>query len=233
MFTPNSMILLTPLVQKMSFDPDKELKPVTNVGTGSQVVAVKRSLGVKTIKEFIAYAKAHPGKLNFAAAGTHNISDLAPMLLFKETGINLVMVPSRSEPQAISDLKAGNVDFYFGNTSVLLAQREDPAIRLIAVGTAKRVPAAPDIPAVSESVPGFSFASWNGFMVPAATPDDVVDKLRNEVAAFVKSPEITERLSKLGIVPGGESKDEVKAVFAHDRKAFADAVKAAGITAPQ
>jgi tripartite-type tricarboxylate transporter receptor subunit TctC len=70
-------------------------------------------------------------------------------------------------------------------------------------------------------------------MVPAATPDDVVDKLRNEVAAFVKSPEITERLSKLGIVPGGESKDEVKAVFAHDRKAFADAVKAAGITAPQ
>lgn len=232
MFTPNSMILLTPLVQKMSFDPDKELKPVTNVGTGSQVVAVKRSLGVKTIKEFIAYAKAHPGKLNFAAAGTHNISDLAPTLLFKETGVHLVMVPSRGEPQAISDLKAGTVDFYFGNTSVLLAQKDDPAIRLIAVGTAKRVPAAPDIPTVAESVPGFSFASWNGFMVPAATPDDVVDKLRNELISFVKSPAIQERLSKLGIVPGGESKEEVAAVFAHDRKAFADAVKAAGIPKP-
>ena len=232
MFTPNSMILLTPLVQKMSFDPDKELKPVTNVGTGSQVVAVKRSLGVNTIAEFIAYAKAHPGKLNFAAAGTHNISDLAPLLLFKQTGVNVVMVPSRGEPQAITDLKAGNVDFYFGNTSVLLAQKDDPALKLIAVGTAKRVPAAPDIPTVGETVPGFSFASWNGFMVPAKTPDDVVDKLRNEVAAFVKTPEMQARLTKLGIIPGGESKDEVAKVFAHDRKAFADAVAAAGIPKP-
>src|SRR3569623_2388847 len=228
MFTPNSMILLTPLVQKMSFDPDKELKPVTNVGTGSQVVAVKRSQGVNTNTEFIAYAKAHPGKLNFAAAGTHNISDLAPMLLFKQTGVNLVMVPSRGEPQAGADLKAGNVDFYFGNTSVLLAMKDDPAIKLIAVGTAKRVPAAPNIPAADETVPGFVFASWNGFMVPAATPDDVVDKLRNELIPFIKSAAISDRLSKLGIVPGGESKDEVAAVFAHDRKAFADAVKAAG-----
>jgi tripartite-type tricarboxylate transporter receptor subunit TctC len=139
-------------------------------------------------------------------------------------------VPARSEPQAITDLKAGNVDFYFGNTSVLLAQKDDPAFKLIAVGTAKRVPAAPDIPTVAETVPGFSFASWNGFMVPAGTPDDVVDKLRSEVAAFVKTPEIQDRLIKLGIIPGGESKDEVAATFAHDRKAFADAVKAAGLS---
>ncbi len=232
MFTPNSMILLTPLVQKMSFNPDKVLKPVTNVGTGSQVVAVKRSLGVKNIDEFIAYAKARPGKLNYAVAGTNNISHLAPVLLFAKTGVDLVIVPSRSEPQAISDLKAGTVDFYFGNTSVLLALKDDPEIRLIAVGTATRVAAAPDLPTVSESVPGFVFASWNGFMVPAATPDDVVDKLRNEVSAFVKTPEISERLRNLGIVPGGAAKEEVAAVFDHDRKAFAEAVKAAGIPQP-
>ncbi|MDI1344653.1 MAG: tripartite tricarboxylate transporter substrate binding protein [Pseudolabrys sp.] len=232
MFTPNSMILLTPLVQKMPFDPDKALKPVTNVGTGSQVVAVKRSLGVNTIDEFIAYAKAHPGKLNYAVAGTNNISHLAPVLLFARTGVDLVIVPSRSEPQAISDLKAGNVDFYFGNTSVLLALKDDPAIKLLAVGTATRVAAAPELPTVSESVPGFVFASWNGFMVPAATPDDVVDKLRNELAAFVKTPEISGRLRNLGIVPGGETKEEVAAVFDHDRKAFAEAVRAAGIPQP-
>lgn len=232
MFTPNSMILLTPLVQKMPFDPDKALKPVTNVGTGSQVVAVKRSLGVNTIDEFIAYAKAHPGKLNYAVAGTNNISHLAPVLLFARTGVDLVIVPSRGEPQAISDLKAGNVDFYFGNTSVLLALKDDPAIKLLAVGTAQRVAAAPELPTVSESVPGFVFASWNGFMVPAATPDDIVDKLRNELMLFVKTPEISERLRNLGIVPGGETKEEVAAVFDHDRKAFAEAVKAAGIPQP-
>ncbi len=232
LFTPNSTILLTPLVQKLNFDPDKELKPVTNVGTGSQVIAVKRSLGVNTLSEFIAYAKAHPGKLNFAVAGTNNISHLAPVLLFKLTGVELVMVPSRGEPQAVSDLKAGNVDLYFGNTSVLLAQKDDPGVKLLAVGTAKRVAAAPDIPTVSETVPGFFFASWNGFMVPANTPDEVVEKLRTEVTAFVKSPEVSEHLSKLGIVPGGESKEEVTATFAHDRKAFADAVTAAGISPP-
>jgi tripartite-type tricarboxylate transporter receptor subunit TctC len=232
LFTPNSTILLTPLVQKLNFDPDEELKPVTNVGTGSQVIAVKRSLGLNTLSEFIAYAKAYPGKLNFAVAGTNNISHLAPVLLFNLTGIELVMVPSRGEPQAVSDLKTGNVDFYFGNTSVLLAQKDDPAIKLLAVGTAKRVPAAPEIPTVSETVPGFFFASWNGFMVPANTSDEVVEKLRTEVTAFVKSPEISDHLSKLGIVPGGESKEEVAATFAHDRKAFADAVKAAGISPP-
>ena len=130
LFTPISAILLAPLVQKMSFDPDKSLTPVTNVGTGSQVIAVKRSLPVNNLAEFLAYAKANPGKLNFAAAGTNNISHLAPLLLFKRAGVEVVMVPSRGEPQAISDLMAGNVDFYFGNTSVLLAQSEHPAIKL-------------------------------------------------------------------------------------------------------
>lgn len=232
MFTPSSMILLTPLVQKMSFNPDKELKPVTNVGTGSQVIAVKRSLGLNTIAEFLAYAKANPGKLNFAVAGTNNISHLAPVLLFKRAGVDLVIVPSRGEPQAVADLKAGNVDFYFGNTSVLLPMKDDPAIKLLAVGTAQRVGAAPDIPTVSETLPGFVFASWNGFMVPAATPDDIVEKLRNEVITFVKSPQTIERLTKLGIVPGGESKAEVAAGFSRDRKAFVEAVEAAGIPKP-
>src|SRR6187401_2742090 len=140
LFTPSSTILLAPLVQKMPFDPDKSLTPVTNVGTGSQVIAVRRSLPITTLAEFLAYAKANPGKLNFAAAGTNNLSHLAPLLLFKLAGAEVVMVPSRGEQQAITDLIAGSVDFYFGNTSVLLAQREHPAIKLLAVGTAERVP---------------------------------------------------------------------------------------------
>jgi tripartite-type tricarboxylate transporter receptor subunit TctC len=169
LFSHSAAVLLAPLVQKMSFDPDKSLTPVTNVGTGSQVVAIKRSLPVNNLAEFLAYAKANPKKLNFAAAGTNNISHLAPLLLFARAGVDVVMVPSRGEPQAISDLIAGNVDFYFGNTSVLLAQRDHPAIKLLAVGTAQRVASAPDIPTVSETVPGFVFASWTGFFVPNGT----------------------------------------------------------------
>jgi tripartite-type tricarboxylate transporter receptor subunit TctC len=143
------------------------------------------------------------------------------------------MVPSRGEPQAISDLIAGNVDFYFGNASVLLSQRNDPAIKLLAVGTAHRIPSAPDLPTVSETVPGFVFASWNGFLVPNGTPNDVIETLRSAVTEMVKAPEMTQRLIGLGIVPGGETAEEVAAVFQNDRKNFADAVKAAGITGPE
>jgi tripartite-type tricarboxylate transporter receptor subunit TctC len=232
LFTPISAILLAPLVQKMSFDPDKSLAPVTNVGTGSRVIAIKRSLPVNNLAEFLAYAKANPGKLNFAAAGTNNLSHLAPLLLFKLAGAEVVMVPSRREPQAISDLIAGNVDFYFGNTSVLLAQREHPAIKLLAVGTAERVPAAPDIPTASETLPGFVFASWNGFLVPTGTSEPIVEKLRDAVTEMVKKPEISERLNKLGIIPGGQTKEQVAAVFASDRKNYLEAVKAADIPAP-
>lgn len=232
LFTPNVAILLTPLVQKLNFDPEKRLVPVTNVGTGSQVVAVRRSLPVSNLAEFLAYAKANPGKLNFAAAGTNNISHLGPILLFKRAGVDVVTVPSRGEPQAVADLMAGNVDFYFGNTSVLLSQRDHPAIKLLAVGTAQRLPVAPDLPTISETVPGFVFASWNGFLVPARTPDDIIEKLRGAVTAMVKAPEMSAHLLELGILPGGQTKEQVAAVFQNDRRNFAEAVKAAGMFLP-
>lgn len=229
-FAASSMVTLTPQVQKLDFDPAKELVPITNVGTGTQMIAIKRSLPVKTLAEFLAYAKANPGKLNFSVAGTQNISQLAPALLFARAGVNLVMVPARSEPEAISDLLAGNVDLYFGNSSSLLPYRDNDKIRLIAVGTAQRIPAAPDIPAVAETLPGFEFSSWNGFLAPAQTPEVIISAIRTEVTAFVKKPEISQRLIKLGIVPGGLTKEQNEAVFRHDTEAFAAGIKAAGIT---
>jgi tripartite-type tricarboxylate transporter receptor subunit TctC len=232
LFTPHVAILLTPLVQKLNFDPETRLVPVTNVGTGSQVVAVRRSLPVNNLAEFLAYAKANPGKLNFAAAGTNNITHLGPVLLFKRAGIDVVMVPSRGEPQAIADLMAGNVDFYFGNISVLLPQRDHPAIKLLAVGAAQRLPVAPDLPTVSETVPGFVFSSWNGFLVPTGTPDDIVEKLREAVTAMVKTPEMSAHLLELGILPGGQTKEQVAEVFQNDRRKFAEAIKAAGMSPP-
>lgn len=229
-FAASSMVTLTPQVQKLDFDPAKALVPITNVGTGTQMIAIKRSLPATTLPQFLAYAKANPGKLNFSVAGTQNISQLAPALLFARTGINIVMVPARSEPEAISDLLAGNVDLYFGNSSSLLPYRNNDKIRLIAVGTAHRIPAALDIPTVAETLPGFEFSSWNGFLAPAQTPKPILGALRAEVAAFVKKPEISQRLIKLGIVPGGLTKEESEAVFRHDTAAFAAAIKAAGIT---
>jgi len=232
LFSPSSMLLLTPLVQKVSFDADKQLVPVVNVGTGTQVIAIRRSLPVKTLPAFIAYAKANPGKLNFVIAGANNISHLAPVLLFARANVNVVMIPAKGGPQAVSDLMSGQVDFYFGNASELLPHAESDKIRLIAVGTAQRIPAAPDLPTVAESYPGFEFSSWNGFSVPAGTPQPIIDAIRREITALMKTPEASERLKRLGIVPGGLSKEETDAAFAKDRENFAASVKAAGIPAP-
>ena len=137
LFAASSMVTLTPQVQKLDFDPSSQLVPITNVGTGTQILAIKKSLPVQTLPEFLAYAKANPGKLNFTVAGTQNISHLAPVLLFARAGVDLVMVPAHSEPQAVSDLLAGLVDLYFGNASALLPYANNDNIRLIAVGTAQ------------------------------------------------------------------------------------------------
>jgi len=174
LFSASANLSLTPQVQKLSFDPMKQLVPITNMGTGTQMIAIRRSLPATTLPEFFAYAKANPGKLNFTVAGTQNISHLAPVLLFARTGLTLVMVPAKSEPQAISDLIAGQVDLYFGNSSSLLPHIGNDKIRLIAVGTAQRISAAPDIPAVAETVPGFEFSSWNGFSAPAGTSEAIL-----------------------------------------------------------
>ena len=233
LFSPSSMLLLTPMVQKVPFDADKQLVPVVNVGTGTQMIAIRRSLPVKTLPEFLAHAKANPGKLNFVIAGANNIAHLAPVLLFARAGVNVVMIPAKSGPQAVQDLMAGQVDFYFGNTSELLPHAESDKIRLIAVGTPQRIPVAPDLPTVAESFPGFEFSSWNGFSVPAGTPEEIITAIRNEITALTKTDALRERLSKLGIVPGGLSKEETVAVFRKDKENFAASVKAAGISAPQ
>jgi tripartite-type tricarboxylate transporter receptor subunit TctC len=233
LFSASANINLTPQVQKLHFDPLKQLAPITNVGTGTQMIAIKRDLPVTTLAEFIAYAKANPGKLNFTVAGTQNISHLAPVLLFARAGIDLVMIPAKSEPQAVSDLISGQVDLYFGNASSLLPHIQNEKIRLIAVSTPHRIAAAPDIPTVAETMPGFEFSSWNGFSAPTATPEPVIDAIRREITAFAKTPEISERLSRLGIIPGGLAKEENEAVFKKDYESFAAAVKAAGIAPPQ
>jgi tripartite-type tricarboxylate transporter receptor subunit TctC len=232
LFTPSTTLLLTPYLQKVNYDPDRQLVPVTNVGTGAQILAIKRDLPATTLPEFIAYAKANPGKLNFTTAGTQNLSHLAPVLLLARAGIDLVMVPAKGGPQAVSDLMSGQVDMYFGNASELLPHIGSDRIRLLAAGTAQRLVAAPDLPVVSEIFPNFVFSSWNGFVVPAGTPDDIIDAIRAEISAFARLPATAERLIHLGIVPGGMTKDEVAAVFKADRKIFAEAMMAAGLKTP-
>jgi tripartite-type tricarboxylate transporter receptor subunit TctC len=231
LFTASSVLFLTPKVQKVTYDPDKQFVPITNVGTGTQMIAIRRDLPATNLAEFLAYAKANPGKLNYVAAGTQNISHLGPALMFARAGVDVVMIPAKGGPQAVSDLMAGQVDLYFGNTSELLVHKNSDKIRLIAVATEHRLDIAPDIPSASETLPGLAFSSWNGFLAPAGTPDAIVTALRSELTALAKSPETAARLNNLGIVPGGLTLEQTTKVFENDKKVFTEGIKAAGFSA--
>jgi len=229
LFAPAAVALLAPLVQTLPVDPEKVLQPITNVGTGTQVIAIKRSLPVKTLAEFFDYARANPGKLNFVIAGANNLSHIGPLMLFKKAGVNVVLVPTRGETDAITSVTSGFSDFYFGNASILLQYADHPSIRLLAVATPERLPAAPWLPAISETVPGFQMSSWNGFFAPKGTPEEILQIIRSAIAEMDAEPAMREKLAKLGIVPGGQTKEEVKATFDRDRAGFAAGVAAAGI----
>ena len=167
-------------------------------------------------------------------AGTQNISHLAPVLLFARAGIDLVMIPAKSEPQAISDLIAGQVDLYFGNSSSLLPHIDSDKIRLIAVGTAQRHPRS-----AGHSGRGGDYAGLRVRLVEWLSPRRQGRRSRSSRRSgarsrrFAKSPEVSERLSKLGIIPGGLTKEQTEAVFKKDHESFAAAIKAAGIAPPQ
>jgi tripartite-type tricarboxylate transporter receptor subunit TctC len=223
------MVTLTPQIQKLDFDPTTQLEPITNFGTGAQAIAIKKSLPATNLAEFLAYAKANPGKLNFTTAGSQNLSQFSPVRLFAAADVNVVMVPARAEPQAITDLLSGIADIYFGNASAVLPLTTNDSVRVIAVSTPKRLVAFPDLPTVAETVPGFESSSWNGFLAPKGTPAPIIEAIRKEITTFVNTPEISAKLNNLGIVPGGMTKDDIETAFHLEHDQYAAAIKVVGV----
>jgi len=229
LFGAGSQLTLAPLVQKISYDPDKDLVPVTEFGTGPQILGVKAGLPVATLQELIDYAKARPGKLSYAGVGLQTVTSIAAGVLKARAGLDMTLVPYKGGVQAVADLLAGHVDMYFGNASEMLPHLASGKMKLIAVATAQRIPQAPDLPTVAETLPGFAFGSWNGFMVPGGTPQAIIDRLVEGSIEAVNTPAVREKLVQSGIVPGGTTPAQVAERFKADRKAFADAVQIMGL----
>jgi len=229
LFGAGSQLTLAPLVQKINYDPDKDLIPVTEFGTGPQILGVKADLPVNTLKEFIDYAKANPGKLSYAGVGVQTVTAIAAGVLKARAGLDMTLVPYKGGVQAVGDLLAGHVDMYFGNASEMLPYLDSGKIKLLAVATPQRLPQAPDLPTVAETFPGFAFGSWNGFMVPAGTPREIIDKLVEGSIEAVNTSWVREKLIQSGIVPGGTTPAQVVERFKVDKKAFAEAVELMGL----
>jgi len=220
-----------PLVQKVNFDPYKDFAPISIVGTNPFVLGVHISVPATTLKEFVDYVKTRPGQLNFASAGAGTTTHLTAALFLARAGLKMTHVPYKGGAQAVADLVGGQVQMYFGNASELIQHSQSGKIRLLGVSSATRTPQLPDVPAIAESYPGFSTGTWNGYLAPIGTPQPVIERLAQAIAAAVRQPTTAERLRKIGVEPLGNTPAQFAELLRREAPVWRDAVKAAGIRA--
>jgi tripartite-type tricarboxylate transporter receptor subunit TctC len=188
------------LYRNVPFDPVKDFKPIARIAFAPFILTVHPSLPVNTLKELIAYAKAHPGEINYASPGNGSPAHLATESLKSETGINLTHIPYKSAAQAMTDVVAGHVPVMTVVASAAIPQIKAGHLRALGVTTPVRLAPLPDVPTIDEAgVKGFEMISWIGLAGPAELPTEVVSKLSGEVTRIVQQPETAQRIAGLGL----------------------------------
>jgi tripartite-type tricarboxylate transporter receptor subunit TctC len=231
MFGSAGQLVVVPMLQKVSYDPEKQLQPLGIFGTGPMVLGVRPDLPVGNLQELIAYARANPGKLNVASGGPGTLGNLTAALLAKRAGIDITMVPYKGGGQNIGALLSGEADMYFGNASELVQQKSK--VKLLAVSTLKPIPSISDVPPVATLYPGFQTSAWNGLIAPAGLPPDVAARISAVAREAALEPATIERLTTLGIEPSGATAAEHAAVLAEERLTLKEAIEAAGLMTEQ
>jgi tripartite-type tricarboxylate transporter receptor subunit TctC len=186
------------LYEKLNFDFSRDIAPVAGLIRVPNVMEVSPSFPAKTVPEFIAYAKANPGKVNMASSGTGATPHVAAELFKMMTGVDMVHVPYRGGAPALTDLLGGSVQVMFGTMPESIECIRTGKLRTLAVTTLARSEALPDVPTVGDFLPGYEGSSWHGVGVPKSTPADIVDKLNKEINAVLADPKIKARLAGLG-----------------------------------
>ena len=217
------------LYSKMPYDHIKDFAPVILVAGVPNVLEVNPSLPVNSVQELIAYAKANPGKLNFASSGNGTSIHLSGELFKVMTGVQMTHVPYKGSAPALQDLIGGQVQLMFDNLPPSLPQIKSGKLRALAVTSATRSSALPDIPTVAESgLPGFEASSWFGILAPAGTPPAIIAKLNAEIAKWLTSPEAKEKMLALGANIGGGSPEDFAKHIAVETAKWQKVVKASG-----
>jgi tripartite-type tricarboxylate transporter receptor subunit TctC len=217
--------------ERLNFDLIRDIAPVASLIRFPNVIDLNPSFPAKTIPEFIAYAKANPGKVNMASSGKGTSQHLSGELFKMMTGVNLIHVPYRGAPQALSDLVGGQVQVSFDPLPPAIELIRSGKVRALAVTTATRSEALPDVPTVGEFVPGYEASGWNGIVAPRNTPVEVIQKLNNEINAALADPGTKAKLADLGgIVVAGSAADFGK-LIADETEKWGKVIKFAGIKA--
>jgi tripartite-type tricarboxylate transporter receptor subunit TctC len=230
----NGPLSITPLLRKVPYDVAKDLAPVITTSSQPNVLAVNAQLPVKDVKELVAYAKANPGKLNYASVGPGSSSHLNGELLKSLAGIDIVHVPFNGSPRAVTSTVQGETQMIFAVMQPLQPQIQAGKLRALAVTTAKRFPLLPDLPTLAESgYPTFVALAWNGVLVPAGTPKPVIARLNAEINAILKQPDVVQKMNAAGFDLVGGTPEEFGALIRAESEKWAPVIKSANIKIDQ
>ncbi len=211
--TPGPQMTNPFLMAKLPYDAARDLVPVSEVAIVPNVLVVNKDLPVHTVKELIAYAKAHPGKVNFASAGVGASSHLASELFKQAAGVYIVHIPYRGTGPALADLLSGQVQMAIDSIAVYKPHIASGALRPLGVATLQRSPLLPNVAPIADVLPGFEGAPVNYVSVPANTPPPIVARLNRELNAVLQSAELKEKLASVGVIPRGSTPQEMESLI--------------------
>ena len=223
---------INPAVQQTNllYEPVKDFAAVSLVGVTPLILVVNaQKIPAKTVPEFIAYAKANPGKVSYGSSGSGSSLHIAMELFMQKTGTKMVHVPYKGSAPMMTDLIGGQIDAAIDAATTSMPQVQAGKLRALAVSTMQRAFFAPELPPIADFVPGFDVKPWHGVMAPAGTPAPIVAKLSNEIQAFIREPATQSKLKDRGVVPVGSSAQEFSKVMEDEYELFRKLVKEAGI----
>jgi len=220
------------LYKKVNYDPVQSFAPITLVNTSANVLVAHPSVPAATTQALIALAKAKPGQINYASAGSGTSPHLAAELFKSMAGVDLVHVPYKGSPQALTDLLGGQTQIMFASLVSALPHIRQARLRALGVTSLKRAAALPDLPAISEAgLRGYDVSVWMGIVAPAGTPPAIIAQLNRQIGALLQSPDIRERLAVQGLEAASNSPAEFRSYIASEVRKWAGVIKQAGVVA--
>ena len=229
LFASSAQTTSVPLTEKVNYKLE-DLVTVSASGRGTMILAINSNLPPKTLKEFIGYAKANPGKISYGSAGTGSVAHLVGALFAARAGLDIVHIPYKGGGPAMQDLLGGQIQMIFGNSGEVLAAAKSDRLRILAVSSQQRMKQLPNMPAVAEVIQGFEMTAWQGTLVPARTSRAVIDLLANTIMDLSKSPEVVERMEGWGVESTTVTPEQMQDIIRAEFPIYLEAVKAAGLS---
>jgi tripartite-type tricarboxylate transporter receptor subunit TctC len=230
MLTSNGHTIARAINKSVPFDPVKDFVGISKVAAAPLAAVVPADSPAKTLKEFIALAQMNPGKFNFSSAGVASTTFLSGEIFKQTAKINMVHVPFKGAPEAMTAVVRGDVQFYFAPVPSAQSLGKAGKVRVLAVNYSKRIPQLPDVPTVAEAaLPTFAYEAWFGVMAPAKTPASIRDKVAKDIAAALKLPDVVAYMQKVGNIPAPTTPAQFDKIIASDTVRYTKVMAAAGI----